>query len=404
MKVSDFPWSELDREGRAFFSYDLDILATRTLEIRRSLGRFSKKTRLSFSVKSNPHPEILKFLDKVLDGFDVSSDLELQLCQRLGISAAKVSLSGPGKTNLCLQRARQMEIEVLHLDSLEELEVALGLGFENLSFRIHTPDIFSTKLGLTSADLSEGLLKLNTKALGLHSYLGREAFSWERLDLAAKTMQEWLSQKAKYFVQEPQLYLGPGIPGGWLPNSPPEGSASAQPRDLTVTFEVGRGLVAGCGYYAVPVLSRKALEKGGEALIVHGGLQHLGSPFVTLAQKVQNLQVRVVRDGVWLNSGFEHDQDPAQENSAQSDEFLVAGSLCLGHDILHPRLRLPKTVRRGDWLVFPQAGAYGLSAGVPFFIGQDLPREFIVRDGVVTDQTMKDFRLYHECFKLEVGV
>ena len=160
--------------------------------------------------------------------------------------------------------------------------------------------------------------------------------------------------------------------------------------DTPTTFELGRGLVASCGFYAAPVLSRKLLDRGGEALVLHGGLQHLGSPFVSFAQKVETLQASALRQG--------------QKLQEESKEFLVAGSLCLGHDILHPRLKLPANIQRGDWVIFPQAGAYGLSAGVPFFIGQDLPREVIFENGSFKDSTLKDFRLYQECFDLPEGI
>lgn len=381
MNLLNLPWAELDVKGNAIFCYDLDSLQSCAQTLGLFLQSFAPNSRLSFSIKSNPHPSVLLHLSQYLHGFDASSELELQLCQRLGIAGSRISVSGPGKTDQCLQLAKSMQVGVLQVDSLNELEIAKKIGITNLSFRIHTPDVFSAKLGLNSLDLAAALTNLKSPALGLHIYLGRESFTWQKLNDATKNMRAWFDQYPKSFVAEPQLFIGPGIPANWTTSLSPHPGV-----ELSTTFEVGRALVAACGFYSVQVLSRKLLDRGGEALIVNGGLQHLGSPFVSLSQKMPEPQVKVIRKGFWLRE--------------ETAEFLVAGSLCLGHDILRPRLGLPKNIQPGDWIVFPRAGAYGLSAGVTFFIGQDLPREFIFENKKFEDQTLKDFRLYHECFKL----
>lgn len=379
MNILNFPWKELGRDGSALFIYDLDRLRLLAAEMKTAMKTFAVDTKLVFSLKSNPHPRVIAALHETLDGFDVSSELELQLCQELGISGDKISVSGPGKTDSCLALAQKLNVSVVQIDSLSELASAQKLGLKNLSFRIHTPDIFSLKLGLSEEELMKAFSQLQQKALGLHLYLGRESFSWEKLAQAAQLMGAWFKKYPQAFVDAPVLFLGPGVPGGLVPDS-----YSETPFSESVTFELGRGVVADCGVYAAPVLARKSLDRGGESLILHGGLQHLGSPFVTFAQKLSALQPLVIRDGEVLQ--------------AEAQEFLVAGSLCLGHDILHPRMRLPENIRRGDWVVFPRAGAYGLTAGVPFFIGQDLPKEVVFEHGRFEDQTLKKFKLYHESF------
>jgi len=381
MNLLDLPWSEYDHKGQALVIYNLDELRSQAQRVQQHLGLFSSHTDIVFSLKSNPHPRILQCLMKQIAGFDVSSELELRLCQRLGIAGSRISVSGPGKTDACLKLARDMDVQVLQIDSLDEFEMAQKFRIENLSFRIHAADIFSTKLGLSETEIESALGKLQKKALGLHLYLGRESFSWLRLNEVRESMLRWFRTRPDAFVSNPHLFIGPGIPGQWTADRP-EFPIS----NLPTTFELGRGLVASCGSYAAPVLSRKQLDRGGEALVIHGGLQHLGSPFVTFAQKVHELKAQVIRQGQLVDS--------------ESTEFLVAGSLCLGHDILHPRLKLPKTIQRGDWIVFPQAGAYGLTAGVPFFIGQDLPSEVIFENGRFLASTLKDFKLYQECFDL----
>lgn len=382
MSWNIFPWAEWDREGRAVFIYDLDRLKKRAHEIRTAFQKIAPSVQINFSLKSNPHPRILQTLHAVLDGFDVSSKMELELCERLGIPGSRISVSGPGKTDACLRKARELQVRVLQVDSLDELLVAQDLGIDAISFRVHTPDIFSTKLGLSELDLQQALEKIQKPAMGLHLYLGRESFSWARFSESARQMQKCFQTFPASFIEKPHLFVGPGIPAAWSGES--EGEA-IEPIQQDLTVEVGRGLVASSGFYAVPILACKSLDRGGQALIVHGGLQHLGSPFVSFAQKVQDLHATVLRKGQVVSA-------------EETQEYLVAGSLCLGHDILHPRLKLPAGLERGDWILFPQAGAYGLSAGVPFFIGQDLPREIVFENGQWRDETVQGFKLYQECF------
>ena len=51
---------------------------------------------------------------------------------------------------------------------------------------------------------------------------------------------------------------------------------------------------------------------------------------------------------------------------------------------------LPADVDYGDWLVFSQAGAYGFTEGMPFFLCHNLPAEVVSYKGdVMTPRTIK---------------
>jgi len=260
-----------------------------------------------------------------------------------------------------------------------------------VSLRIFSDDAFSAKLGFTREAYERALSAPNAASTtaappafrGLHVYLGREGFSFARLQRAVDGMDALLRAAPEKFRSDPVLAIGPGLPARWDRWTGDRPPPFRLPRPCEL--EIGRGLVGDAGMYATPVLARKSTDAGDDVVIVNGGLQHLGGPFVTAAQKLGDVQAWLFRDG-------------ARVRGHGTKTFVVTGSLCLGHDILHPRLSLPESVRRDDWLVFPCAGAYGPTAGVPHFIGQDPAREFLVEGGRIEDATVQDFRLYHECF------
>ncbi|MCM2282615.1 MAG: hypothetical protein NDI61_12300, partial [Bdellovibrionaceae bacterium] len=295
----------------------------------------------------------------------------------------RISVSGPGKTDSCLSKAKELRVQVIHVDSLDELHALGHPGTCGIGLRLPSADGQSGKLGLTAMEMEQAIQTSPVPLWGLHSYLGRERFSKAQLSQSWESMAQLISRFPTRFQTQPRLALGPGLPARW--QSDAEGASHASlGSSMPCDFEVGRGLLAAAGYYATPVLARKATNFGDETVIVNGGLQHLGSPFVTATQKLTDIQAICVRAG-----------QPVQE---ETKTFAIYGSLCLGHDVLHPRLPLPRSLRRGDWIVFPLAGAYGLTGGVPHFIGQDLPTEWIYENGRLRDVTAHDFRLYHDSF------
>lgn len=377
---NNLDWNKLNTESRPFFIYDLSIAQSRIASIR-SAFKSTQMVNVNFSVKANPHPQIIRRLGSWVDGFEAASATEIKLLKLSDLVKNKISFSGPGKTNSALQVSKFQPVSVIQLDSFDELMAALEQGLEKFSFRLHIDDLFSTKLGFLEQELIKGLQLLKKPALGLHLYLGRESFSQKKMDWAVNTLTNFIDSHQNYF-HEPRLFIGPGISPQFT-NSENFSFSSKYPIEL----EVGRGIMSAAGCYVAQVLSRKKSDRGSDTLIINGGLQHLGGPFITATQNISNFTALALRDGHGLTS--------------ETSEFIVAGSLCLSHDILHPRLLLPDTIKRGDWIVFPNSGAYGLTAGVPFFIGQDLPFEFLYEDGQMKDITRAHFQLYQNSFEIK---
>jgi diaminopimelate decarboxylase len=346
-----------------FFLYDKRALLENAAKVRALWTRLSRAPfQMFYSMKANPNPYLLRALAPAVDGFDVSSCEEFAGLLALGVPAGRVTVSGPAKTDRFWRLLKENPPQVIHLDSTEDWTAAAGISWPesvHFSMRVADPRLPSKKLGIAPGDfgaLPAGGLLLS----GIHFYMGRESFALPELANILDLISTTRASHAGLFTRDFAAFIGAGLPPIDSVQIPAEMSAPA--RDFPVHLETGRAIVAGCGVYAVEVLAVKPDERHRPIIIVNGGIQHISGAVMALGTK--GLSAQVYRSGK-LHAGVSRD-------------FAVYGSLCLAHDVLLPSARLPSDIRRGDWLLLAPAGAYGLSASAHQFIGQDLPKEFLV--------------------------
>src|SRR5688572_9865421 len=98
--------------GTPAFVYFTDAIEQRLAELRAHMGPWFS---FSYAVKSNPNPELLRWLAPRLEYLDVSSLGEFRLARAAGWAPERASFNGPGK--------RDFEIEEAMADGLGELVV-----------------------------------------------------------------------------------------------------------------------------------------------------------------------------------------------------------------------------------------------------------------------------------------
>src|SRR5262245_44855885 len=82
------------RHGTPCFVYFLDQVYARVDAIRQA---FAGLFGVSYAMKCNPHPAILRRMVGRVDTLDVSSGGELARALQVGWPAAAISFTGPGK-------------------------------------------------------------------------------------------------------------------------------------------------------------------------------------------------------------------------------------------------------------------------------------------------------------------
>ena len=124
-----------------------------------------------------------------------------------------------------------------------------------------------------------------------------------------------------------------------------------------VLIEPGRWLVGPAGAYICRVVRTK-VRAGRTIAVTDGGIHHLLRP------RLVGRDHRVVPVG-----------DVARRDAG--DATNVVGPLCTGLDVLATDVRLP-AVERGDLLAILDAGAYGYSESMPFFLSHPIPAEVVI--------------------------
>ena len=114
-----------------FFAYERTGLTRRVEELRRALP---DGIHLSYAVKANPMPAVVRHFSRQVDGFDVASAGEMAVALDTPIPADRVSFAGPGKTPAELSRA--VAARTISLESETEALRVAAIG-ERLGVRPH---------------------------------------------------------------------------------------------------------------------------------------------------------------------------------------------------------------------------------------------------------------------------
>lgn len=345
-------------QKNSFFVYDQSALVSAIQKIK---FLSHQSTDLYYSVKANPNPDVLADLNAAGINFDVSSVAELQFLIRLGVAPERMTFSGPAKTDLAIREVIKHKIKSIHLDSLEEFDLLKESGL-SLSLRVPLEDSYSQKLGIPMADLVQLLKNSKEKFEGLHVYLGRERAQKQIIDQYLQIVTQIYKDHQQAFKGKPNLYWGGGFPAQTFLKA----EMMPMTSDFNLHLEAGRALSHESGYWGTRVLAVK--PRTPLNIIVNGGLQYLASKFSSPQYGQEGLKTFFVSS--------ENVPLQAQVNRKAN----IFGSLGIWHDLLAQDIDVPEDLKRGDWIVFNPAGAYGLSAGVNQFLGPDPVDEYYLKN------------------------
>lgn len=390
--------------GSPLFVYDLDALTARVELLRASLP---PSVDLAFAVKANPSLAVLAHLGRLGVGADVASGGELEAAIVAGIPADRIVFTGPGKTDAELGRALRLGIRALTIESLDELDVVIDLADlarpgQGLLLRLaidgsseDRPIIGgpgSAKFGLTPDEVDEAIDRLHRvgaigdhgapfRLLGLHAFgasnmldpaglidgirrlAARSEESASRHGLAVELLDGGGGLGIPYGDGEHELDLagfGSGLAqelATWPLREPLSGAR--------LLLEPGRFLAGPTGAFLMRVTRTKA-RHGRKIAVVDGGMHHLARPaLMGQEQRVVAVGGRAVEAG-----------------AVEACEVTVdvVGPLCTGLDVLATGVRLPEP-RSGDLLAILDAGAYGFTESMPYFLSHPGPAEVVVLGG-----------------------
>lgn len=386
--LSGAPLSDLLAEaqvGTPAYLYDLDGIAAQTSELVQSLG--AARHLVAYAVKANSAGSVVREIARHGAGADVVSAGELEVALGAGIEPRKIVMSGVAKTDAEIDRAIEVGLRAIQLESVEEVgrvaarARALGRSARvslriNPSVRIEAHAHVATghdeaKFGIARGEIAEAWRVVDQagpllEAVGVSTHVGSMLASPEPYLDSARTVCEVARARLATGAQLEFVDFGGGfgIDYGAGPVTPPAVFARAALEllrlqdlaDLGVVIEPGRALVGTYGVLVARVVQEKVSDQRRWAMI-DAGMNDLVRPALYGAHhRIEPLE-RPPSEPLWRVVG------PVCESA---DDF---GEHPLGNP-------LPGLVAIRD------AGAYGFSMASEYN-GRALPSEIFCSDGRV---------------------
>jgi diaminopimelate decarboxylase len=391
--IAGLPVSELaQRFGTPAYIISEDHFRSRARAFREAFNeafaRVCGGVDVYYAGKSFLCIEIAKWVDQEGLRLDTCSGGELALAARAGIDGAKLGLHGNNKSDNEINRALDMGIGRIVVDSLQELarvaEIARGRGLTapillRLTPGVHaeTHEFIATahedqKFGLSMASVNgspsaaqqavdAALAHPSLELLGLHCHIGSQIFSPHGFALAAEKLLGFIASiRDRHGVSLKELDLGGGYGIAYTdvdhPQEPKQLAAAMAevvgeacqrlgidvPR---ISIEPGRAIVGSSTFtlYKVGTLKTIHVEHGGDVferryVSVDGGMSDNPRPVLYGADYSAALASR--------------------SSEARLALSRVVGRHCESGDIVVKDTYLPSDLEPGDLLAVPATGAY----------------------------------------------
>ncbi|AIY01063.1 diaminopimelate decarboxylase [Arthrobacter sp. PAMC 25486] len=338
--------------------------------------------------------EVARWVDSEGLRLDTCSGGELAVAKRAGLKGENLGLHGNNKSTAEINRALDMGLGRIVVDSLHELarvaDIAAARGEKaNVMLRLtpgvhaHTHESIATahedqKFGLSmlaedpqapGMSAAEAASKLAVESesinfLGFHAHIGSQIFEAEGFEIAARKLLRFTHEiQNKYGITLPELDLGGGYGIAYTAVDTPRPAAEVAQAMAAVVRETCKELDM-----AVPRIS------------IEPGRAIVGSTTFTLYETGTLKTVQVEVDGqedvtaprryVSVDGGMSDNARPvlyeadysavlASRNATAAPALSrVVGKHCESGDIVVRDVYLPNDVAAGDLLAVPGTGAY----------------------------------------------
>jgi diaminopimelate decarboxylase len=386
LTVSGISVSALAREfGTPAFILDEEDFCNRAMAWQDSLKEnFGENAGdVYYAAKAFICTEVARWIAKLGISIDVCTGGELAVALAGGINPAKIEVHGNNKSISEIDRAVEIGVGIIVLDSLHEIErvasAALKYGKVQRVFLRLTPGVqtdthasISTahedvKFGFSIASGAawsavEAVRSHSTLELrGFHSHIGSQIFDVASFEIAAQRLVALLAKyRDEFGTQLPELDLGGGYGIAYLP-----GQESVQPSAVLPALAVIVKSACALANLEIPKIS------------IEPGRVIAGPSMFTLYEvgttKVVTLETGEFRNYISVDGGMSDNARPALygaeyfallANRSSSAKFVssrLVGKHCETGDIVIKEISLPSDVVPHDLIAVPATGAYGRS-------------------------------------------
>jgi len=357
-------------ETDAFFVADLGQIVKQFRKWKSALP----DVQPFYAVKCNPSIGMLKTLESLGSNFDCASKGEIELVLGLGVDPSRIIYANPCKQISALKYAREHGVDLMTFDNLNELEkIEKYYPEARLVMRIAPDDShslmrFGTKFGVHPDDCSDLLdmaQEMKLKVVGVSFHVGSGCFNEVAYSSALTLVRKVFDDAKKLGIELELVDIGGGFSGSdaelfqRFTNVIKEKRAELFGPNVTFISEPGRYFAASSHTLAVVVISKRAIKQE----------DHRQHPRRTSNNRRQYNYY--LADGVY--GSFNNIQnDHAKPNahlvipsSRPPTTCTLFGPTCDSIDVIARDIQLPE-LKMGDWVYFPEMGAYTMAAASTF--------------------------------------
>ncbi|WP_053366312.1 type III PLP-dependent enzyme [Bacillus sp. FJAT-27245] len=369
------------------YIYDLDHLKEHVESVTRTLP---ENCHMYYAMKANSEERILRTIYPFVKGFEVASIGEVKKARAIN-SNVPVIFGGPGKTDNELKSAILENVQLFHVESINELKRLTMIAEQHnkkvsILLRVNLRGPFPsatlhmagrpTQFGIDEAQIEEAIqLALSYESIQLEGFhfhsISNNLDNKRHIELIRIYFQKARHWSEKYEFTLVYINVGGGIGvnfsdldqqfnwehfTGELKQLIDQENMS----NVALIFECGRFLTSSCGYYAVEVIDIKE-NHGKTFVVVCGGTQHFRLP------------VSWQHNHPFGLIPFEKWHYPFELTAVVNQEVTIVGQLCTPKDVFAKDVSIDQ-LRIGDVIVFLYAGAYGWSISHHDFLSHPHPQ------------------------------
>ncbi len=337
------------------------------------IGRFIKNSKVFYAVKANPDIKVLKFLDKLKIGFEISSEGELEILSALGVEPSRIISSNPIKSLKFLELAASYGIKYFSFDSADEVEkLAEYVPHSNVYIRLSVPNEgsewpLSKKFGV-ELDTALSLLSYAKERLlnpvGITFHVGSQCTNVYNWHIALDKARILWDKAEKNGIKLKLLNIGGGYPINYTKSvisiETIEKNVNSLiydkfPEDIEVHIEPGRAVIGDAGILVTTVIG-KARRLDEDWLYIDVGV------FNGLMESVGGIKYS------YIVESYKH--------ARHKKRWTLAGPSCDSFDVIDKNVALPEPDISSLILIL-SSGAYTVSYASEFN-GFSIPKTILI--------------------------
>ncbi len=337
------------------------------------IGQQIKDSKVFYAVKANPDRKILRFLNDLNLGFEISSEGELEILASLGVGPERIISSNPVKSLKFLRLAFSYGINYFSYDSEDEIEkLSTYAPHCNVYVRLSVPNEgsewpLSKKFGVELDEAAALLSAAKEKGLnpvGITFHVGSQCTNIYNWHIALDKARALWDKAGKNGIKLTILNIGGGYPINYTKHVISIDAIEKQvnnliydlfPEDVEIHIEPGRAVVGDAGVLVTTVIG-KASRSDKDWLYIDVGV------FNGLMESVGGIAYS------YIVESYKH--------ARSKKRWTLAGPSCDSFDVIDKNVALPEP-NIGNLILILSSGAYTISYASEFN-GFSIPKTILI--------------------------